>query len=96
VYGGRPHARRRGRPPKFLAVVERRGECIGDHVVDDRPGRGAGASAHLVVDGHKCRIGSLGVTQAADEVKARRRNGQHGALLSVAAGEGVGHRVRGA
>jgi len=67
---------------------------VGDHVVDHRPRSGARARANLVVDGHQGWIRGLGVAKACDEVEAGRRDRQEAAVVVVAAGESVGHRVQ--
>jgi hypothetical protein len=48
------------------------------------------------MDGDQGRISGMGVSEALDEVKARRRDSHHLPIFTVATGEGIGDDVRGA
>jgi hypothetical protein len=68
----------------------------GDHAVHKRPRSGTGPFLDLVMDGDQGRVSGLGVSEALDEVKARRRDSQHLPFFIVVTGEGIGDDVRGA
>ena len=50
------------------------------------------------MEGYQCRIGGLNVVEMCDEVEVRCRDSENctAVSLSVAAGEGIRHRVEGA
>jgi hypothetical protein len=68
----------------------------GDHAVHKRPWSGVGPFSDLVMDGDQGRVSGLGMSEALDEVKVRRRDSHNLPFFIVTMGEGIGDDIHGA